>query len=115
MVSSMDLVLFFYNYLPTKKFLSILAFKCYDGIVQEDGPEVIKSLEEKTCGVTIVDCIKYSGYINRSEYFVTFYYVHIFWVEKQTTVYFCCIESQNRALLGKSMIHGETEEKSPYI
>ena len=28
---------------------------------------------------------------------------------------FCCIESQNRALLGKSMIHGETEEKSPYI
>ena len=74
MVSSMDLVLFFYNYLPTKKFLSILAFKCYDGIVQEDGPEVIKSLEEKTCGVTIVDCIKYSGYINRSEYFVTFYY-----------------------------------------
>ena len=36
-------------------------------------------------------------------------------LKKQTTVYFCCIESQNRALLGKSMIHGETEEKSPYI
>ena len=66
MVRSMYLVLFFYNHLPTtKKFLSILAFKCYDGIVQEDGPEVIKSLEEKTCGVTIVDCIKYSGYIKR--------------------------------------------------
>ena len=44
------------------------------------------------------------------------YYVHIYsGLKKQTTVYFCCIESQNRALLGKSMIHGETEEKSPYI
>lgn len=46
--------------------VTIDAFKCYDGIVQEDGPMVIKSLEEKTCGSRIYDCIKYSGYINSS-------------------------------------------------